>query len=115
MIAGLLSPDKKKVMKNAMLKFIANGLRFVFPAELGAIVRGMATGHSAPVLKEFFLPLKIMSGRFHRVNPKGNGSIRYTPTRRVRLNLIGICMICLPLLMRSELARRGNVRRLSNC
>jgi len=54
MIAGLLSPDKKRVMKNAMLKFIENGLRFVFPAELGAIERGMATGHSAPVLKEFF-------------------------------------------------------------
>ena len=54
MIARLLSPDKRKVMKNALLKFIENGLGFVFPAELGAFERGMPTGHSAPVLKEFF-------------------------------------------------------------
>lgn len=42
------------VMKNALLKFLENGLRFVFPAELNAIARGIPTGHSAPVLKEFF-------------------------------------------------------------
>ena len=54
MIARLLSPDKRKVMKNALLKFIENGLGCVFPAELGAIERGMPTGHRAPVLKEFF-------------------------------------------------------------
>ncbi len=54
MIARLVSPDKKKVMKNALLKFIENGLAFVFPVELGAIERGMPTGHSAPILKEYF-------------------------------------------------------------
>ena len=54
MIARLISPDKKTVMKNTLLKFIENGLRFVFPAEPAGIVRGMATGHSAPILKEFF-------------------------------------------------------------
>jgi len=54
MIARLLSPDKRKVMKNALLKFIENGLSYVFPAELGAIQKGIATAHSAPVLEEFF-------------------------------------------------------------
>lgn len=54
-IAGLLSPDKKKVMKSAFLSFIQFGLRYVFPAEPGAIVRGMPTGHSAPILKDFFV------------------------------------------------------------
>lgn len=54
-IAGLLSPDKKKVMKSAFLSFIQFGLSYVFPAEPGALVRGIPTGHSAPVLKEYFL------------------------------------------------------------
>jgi hypothetical protein len=59
MIARLVSPDKRRVLKNALLRFIENGLAFVFPAEPGAIVRGMATAHSAPVLKEFFLSKEI--------------------------------------------------------
>ena len=54
-VAGLLSPDKKKVMKSAFLSFIQFGLGYVFPAEPGAVVRGMPTGHSAPVLKDYFL------------------------------------------------------------
>jgi len=55
MIARLISPDKKKVFKSALLKFIENGLGFVFPAEPGAIVRGIPTAHSAPVLKSYIL------------------------------------------------------------
>ncbi len=51
-IAGLISPDKKKVFKSALLKFIEFGLGYVFPAEPGAIGRGIPTAHSAPVLKD---------------------------------------------------------------
>lgn len=54
-IAGLISPDKKMVLKSAFLSFIEHGLRFVFPAEPGALVRGIPTGHSAPILKDYFL------------------------------------------------------------
>lgn len=50
-IACLISPDKKKVFKSALLKFIEYGLGYVFPAEPGAIGRGIPTAHSAPVLK----------------------------------------------------------------
>jgi hypothetical protein len=55
MIARLISPDKRKVQKNALLKFIENGIGFVFPVEIGALVRGTPTAHSAPVLEEFFV------------------------------------------------------------
>lgn len=55
MIARLISPDKKKVFKGALLKFIENGLSFVFPVEPGAIVRGIPTAHSAPILKEYII------------------------------------------------------------
>jgi predicted transcriptional regulator len=49
-IAGLLSADKKKLMKNNLLDFLEHGLRYVYPAEPGAIQRGMPTAHSAPPL-----------------------------------------------------------------
>ncbi len=55
MIARLISPDKKKVFKGALFKFIENGLSFVFPAAPGALVRGTPTSHSAPVLKGYIL------------------------------------------------------------
>ncbi len=54
MIARLISPDKKKVFKKALLGFIANGLGYVFPAEPGLITRGVPTAHSAPILKDLF-------------------------------------------------------------
>ena len=36
-----------------MLEFLENGLRYVFPAEPGAIQRGMVTGHSALPLNKY--------------------------------------------------------------
>ncbi|EOR96427.1 hypothetical protein ADIARSV_0330 [Arcticibacter svalbardensis MN12-7] len=54
-ISGLISPDKKKVMKSAFIKFIQFGLRYVFPVEPGSMERGIPTGHSAPILKDYFL------------------------------------------------------------
>jgi hypothetical protein len=59
MIARLISPDKKKVFKNALLKFIENGLGFVFPATPGAIVRGTPTAQSAAILKNYILSNEI--------------------------------------------------------
>lgn len=53
-IVKLLSPDKKRVLKGALLRFIQHGLNFVFPAEPGALVRGLPTAHSGPLLKEYF-------------------------------------------------------------
>jgi predicted transcriptional regulator len=40
-IAGLISPDTRKVFKNARLKFLEFRLPFVYPAEYGAIERGL--------------------------------------------------------------------------
>lgn len=49
-LAVLISADKKHLMKNNLLDFLEHGLRYVFPAEPGAIQRGMPTAHSAPPL-----------------------------------------------------------------
>ena len=52
MLAGLLAADKRKLMKSALLEFLQYGLRYVYPQKPGAIVRGLATAHSAPPLNE---------------------------------------------------------------
>ncbi len=52
MFAGLLAADKRKLMKSALLEFLQYGLRYVYPQKPGAIVRGLATAHSAPPLNK---------------------------------------------------------------
>lgn len=49
-IAGLVSPDKKRLMKLALLDFLIHGLRYVFPQKPGALVRGIPTAHSTAPL-----------------------------------------------------------------
>ncbi len=51
-IAGLLSADKKILMKKAFLEFLEFGLKFVFPQKSGAVLRGIPTAHSAPPLNQ---------------------------------------------------------------
>ena len=54
-IAGLIAPDKKRLMKSALLDFLEFGLRYVYPQQAGALVRGLPTAHSAPPLNEIIL------------------------------------------------------------
>lgn len=51
MLSGLLAADKRKLMKRALLDFLKYGLRYVYPQKPGALVRGLATAHSAPPLR----------------------------------------------------------------
>jgi len=55
-LAQLIAADKKQLMKNNLLDFIESGLRYVFPAEPGAVQRGMATAISGPPLNKQFSP-----------------------------------------------------------
>lgn len=50
--AGLLAPDKKKVMRANLLDFLRYGIRYVYPQHPGAIVRGIPTAHSASPLNK---------------------------------------------------------------
>lgn len=45
--AGLIDLQKKNVQPLALREFLLFGLKYVFPAELGAVVRGTPTAHSA--------------------------------------------------------------------
>lgn len=48
--AGLISRDKKKLMTMALLEFLQYGLKYVYPQQPGAIVRGLPTAYSAAPL-----------------------------------------------------------------
>jgi hypothetical protein len=51
---GLAKPEREtgspRANTKALFEFIASGLKYVFPAQPGALVRGIATSHAAPVL-----------------------------------------------------------------
>jgi predicted transcriptional regulator len=69
-LAGLMAQDKKKLMKLALLDFLEHGLRYVYPQQPGALVRGIATAHAA-------LPLnKSIVSNDPYVWPYGEGNVR---------------------------------------
>jgi hypothetical protein len=50
---GLLDKGKRSVQRKALGEFLLHGLKYVFPARPGPIVRGMPTAHSTAPLSEF--------------------------------------------------------------
>jgi hypothetical protein len=54
MLAGLIDPSKKNVFINSFTDFLVYGLKYVFPVHPGALVRGLDTAHSSPLMKKFF-------------------------------------------------------------
>ncbi len=69
-ISGLLAPDKRMPNPASILEFLIHGLKYVFPAELGSIVRGIPTAHSGASLSQ-----KIMSDTNY-VWPSEEGTIK---------------------------------------
>lgn len=69
-IAGLLTKDKKRLMKLAILDFLEHGLRYVYPQKPGSKVRGVPTAHAAPPLVR-----EIESSEAY-VWPYGEGTVR---------------------------------------
>tara|TARA_R110002072_G_scaffold14665_11_gene60418 strand:- start:448 stop:966 length:519 start_codon:yes stop_codon:yes gene_type:complete len=69
-IGGLISSDKKKLKKLALLDFLKSGLRHVYPIQPGMITRGINTAISAlPLSNEFMSEVKF-------VWPYGKGNSR---------------------------------------
>lgn len=46
-MAGLIANNKKRVLAAAIQEFIFFGIKYVYPQKPGAMVRGIATAHSA--------------------------------------------------------------------
>jgi DNA-binding Lrp family transcriptional regulator len=71
MQAGLVSESKRTVYTASFLDFLVSGLKYVFPALPGAVVRGIPTAHSAPPINE-----SIAAGAENYVWPSGKGTLR---------------------------------------
>ena len=68
--AGLLNMTGKKVLKQGFLEFLQYGIKYVFPQQPGAIVRGIPTAHSAAPLDA------IIKSDDKYVWPSGKGSAK---------------------------------------
>ena len=51
-VAQLVDNSKKRVNTLALKEFLVNGLRYVFPIQLGSVVRGVPTAVSAPPINQ---------------------------------------------------------------
>jgi len=85
-VAGLLGSDKKNLNKLALLDFLKSGLRYVYPQQPGALVRGLQTAHSAMPLNA-----KIMSDEQY-VWPYAKGDKRGQSIEPLHPNLPDACL-----------------------
>jgi len=69
--SGLISSDKKSLRKLALLDFLKSGLRYVYPQQPGALVRGIATAHSAPPLKDMIISEEQFVWAYGKGNLRG--------------------------------------------
>ncbi|GAB4037424.1 hypothetical protein [Spirosoma gilvum] len=68
--AGLYDPEQKKVLARAFFEFLQHGLKYVFPQQPGALVRGIPTAHSAKPLVD------IIQSNEPYVWPWADGTVR---------------------------------------
>lgn len=54
-ISGLYQGEQRKVLKEPLGEFLIHGLKYVFPVQPGAMVRGLPTAHSAEPLKSLLM------------------------------------------------------------
>ncbi len=96
--AGLVNPSKKKVFVLALEEFLVYGLKYIFPAKSGTLVKGMPTAHAAPVLSGHFQSNEIYvwpdiysSERGMMVEPLYPGAVAAAKKDAVFYNLLALC------------------------
>lgn len=71
-IARLIDANKRKLHLTSLQEFLIYGLKYVFPAEPGAMVRGIPTAHSAsPINDHFSLGSDIYVWPYAKGNQRG--------------------------------------------
>lgn len=68
---GLVDSTSRRARRTALLEFLVHGLRYVFPAVLGAVTRGVPTSYAAPPLNR-----TIVAGELPPVWPHPEGEVR---------------------------------------
>lgn len=105
--AGLLQFDGKKVNKQSLMEFLQYGIKYVFPQQPGAIVRGVPTAHSAPPLDA------IIQSEEKYVWPTGKGSARgqsITPLYPTVVDAVKLDSLLHELLALVDVLRVGRAR-----
>lgn len=69
--AGLIDSSKKKVNRIAFNELLIHGLSYVFPQQPGAVVRGIATAHSAKPLNQLISSSEKYVWAYAKGNEKG--------------------------------------------
>ncbi|WP_336126861.1 hypothetical protein [Mesoflavibacter sp. CH_XMU1422-2] len=85
-IAGLIGPNKKSLMRLALMDFLEFGIRYVYPQKPGAIVRGIPTAHSASPLNN-----TIVSEEYY-VWPYAKGEIRGQSIEPLYITVVEACL-----------------------
>jgi len=70
-IARLIDSKKRKVNVISFKEFLIYGLKYVFPVEPGALVRGIPTAHSASPINEHISSEEIYVWPYAKGNQKG--------------------------------------------
>lgn len=71
-IARLIDNNKRNIFTNALNEFLVYGIKYVFPVEPGAIVRGVPTAHSAsPIMDRVWAGLEGYVWPYAKGNARG--------------------------------------------
>lgn len=106
-IAGLIDSKKKNVNHNAVFEFIVYGLRYVFPAEPGAMVRGTPTAHSAPPIKDHISSKDIFVWPYMKGSARGQA---IEPLYRTLPEVVSEDRLLYELLVITDTFRVGRIR-----
>jgi hypothetical protein len=87
---GLLDEEKRRVLKQPLLEFLVHGLRYVFPAELGAAGRGFAT---AQLMGRYVWPSPDGETHGRGLTPLDPAALRSAGRARELLTLVDVLRI----------------------
>jgi hypothetical protein len=71
-------------MKSALLEFLEHGLKYVFPQQPGAIVKGIVTAYSAPALTDEIQSSELIVWPYF----KGNVQIKSEASEACRVKVL---------------------------
>lgn len=77
-VAGLFRHHERRVNRHALQELIVHGVRYVFPAQRGGIVRGIPTSYAAAPLNTHIVSMEAMQPVWHYAEGESRG-IALTP------------------------------------